>query len=56
MEGKGHEWKALRRHGFHQFYILDSTTHCWDAQLVVNLSGLALCVQYLVPSSLLDAW
>lgn len=46
MEGKGHEGKALRRYGFHQLYILNSTTHCWDARLVFNLSSLALCAPF----------
>lgn len=46
MEGKGHEGKSLRRHGFHHLYTLDSTTHCWNAQLVFNLSSLSLCAQY----------
>lgn len=35
-----------RRHGFHKLCIPESTTYSWDAHLVFNLSGLALCAQY----------
>jgi hypothetical protein len=51
MEGKGHEGKALRGHGFHQLYILCSTTHCWDARLFL-ICPVWLCA----PSSMDSAW